>query len=144
MYTDAQKSMFRRLMELREERDETKAAYEEAEKDYRRYEAELWDTLTEDGTLKMSDASQKVPLGPPYGTVTFSPRETHFGRVLNENRALEYFEQRALIDEMTKSKISKARLNELVRTIIEDENGTMPPGIDYYTNKGITITRPKG
>jgi hypothetical protein len=143
MLTEEIKSAFRRLIELREERDETKTAAEAAENAYRRFEQELWDRMTEDGTLQMKDASLKVPLGPPHGTITFSPRETKFGRVLNYEKALEHFEQRAMVDEMMKSKVSKARLNEYVRQILEDENAVMPPGIDFYVTKGITITRPK-
>lgn len=142
MLTDEQKETFRRALELRDARDAAKAAYETAEKEWREKEAELWDVMTEEGEIATKDAGMKVSLGEPYGTVTFSPRETHFGRILNLRAATEFFESRAMNDEMTELRISKARLNEYVRRVI---NGTepMPPGVDYYTNKGITITRPK-
>lgn len=137
---EAVASQFRRLIELRETRDSDKAAAEASENEYREYEAELWDSIAEGpirGTLKLD-------LGEPYGIVRFTPRETYYGRVTDLDKALDYFESRAMTDEMTKPKIEKRKLNEMVREFIESQEGKMPDGIDFYANRGFTITRSKG
>jgi hypothetical protein len=132
-------SKFRRLIELREKRDETKELAETAETEYREYEAELFEEI-EHGPLK---GTRNIDLGPPYGTVRFTPRETKFGRVTDSERAIEWLEQHGKNASMTQVKVSKARLNEMVRERLE-LGQPMPDGIDWYASRGITITRPKG
>lgn len=146
MITEEAKAKCRRLMEARQKRDEAKKAQEKAEADYRELEAEVYEDLEalrdpNDPNAKRS--SIKIPLGPPWGTVTFVQRETYYGRIIDDEAALEYFEARAMADELTAPKFVKARLNEIVRDAIE-QGGDMPPGVDYYANRGVTITRPKG
>lgn len=126
-------------MELREKRDTTKTAAEAAETEYREYETEVWEEMSESEQLPPF----KFDLGEPYGVVSFSPRETYYGRVIDADAALEYFEQRALIDEYTQPKIVMARVNELVRDAIE-QNEALPKGLDFYPRRFITITRQKG
>lgn len=128
----------RRLMELREKRDTTKLAAETAEKEYRELEGELWDELSESPIT----GAIKLDLGEPYGKVTFGVRETYYGRVLDADAALEYFENSARIDEFTKPQIVPARVNELVRERLE-AGETMPDGIDFYARRYISISRPK-
>jgi len=129
----------RRVFEARQERDTTKTAAERAEKAYRRIESETWDEL-EEGPMR---PPYKVDIGSPYGVVSFHPKETYYGRVIDAEKAIEYFEKRALVDEFTESKISKSRLNELVREKME-QGEQMPDGVDFYPRRFITITRPKG
>jgi hypothetical protein len=129
------KSKFRRLVELREKRDSTKLAAENAEKEYREYEAELWDEL-DDSPLK---GTIKLDLGPPYGEVKFGPRETFYGRVLDKEAALDYFENRALMDEYTEPKIAMSRVNELVRECLEQKR-PIPEGLDFYAKRYISIS----
>lgn len=132
-------SKLRRLIELREERDASKQAAEKAESEYRDYEAELWDDLSDSPI----EGALKVNLGEPYGTVTFQPKETFYGRIIDEDAALERFEQRALVDELTEPKIAKARLHEHVREWLEQGEGNIPEGVDWYAKRFISITRPK-
>lgn len=139
MLGDEFTAKLRRLMELREARDTSKVAAETAETEYREAESELWDELEESPIT----GAIKIDLGSPYGKVTFSPRETFYGRVLDTEAALDYFEQSAQIDEFTAPKIVPSRVNELVRQRIE--NGEpMPEGIDWYPRRYIAISRPKG
>jgi hypothetical protein len=129
-------SQFRRLVELREKRDETKTSAEKAETEYRDYEAELFDELQEgpmQGTLRFD-------LGGDIGVVTFTPRETKFGRIVDQDAALKFFEDRELAQEMTKPSIEKRKLNELIRGLLE-QGKSMPDGIDWYAKRGITISR---
>lgn len=137
MISDEDKAKLRRLMEARIKRDEAKQALTLAEDDFREIEAEVYERLQGvEGTIK-------VPLGAPWGTVSFRNRETHYGRIIDDEAALEYFEKRAMLDEITTAKFAKARINEIVREALEGD-GEMPPGIDYYADRGVTITRPKG
>lgn len=137
MISDEDKAKLRRLMEARVKRDEAKSALDLAEGDFREIEAEVYERLEGvEGTIK-------VPLGDPWGTVSFRNRETFYGRIIDDEAALEYFEKRAMLDEVTTAKFAKARINEIVREARETD-GEMPPGIDYYAQRGVTITRPKG
>jgi hypothetical protein len=130
-------SKFRRLVELRDKRDITKASLEVVEKEYRDYEADLWDQLEASpiqGTIK-------IDLG-DEGVVTFQRRETVYGRILDTERALEYFEQRALTDEYTEPKLVKRRVNELVRDCVE-AGKPVPAGLDFYAQRFISISKKK-
>ena len=138
MIDSAAKAKLRRLMEARVSRDEAKAALDAAEKDFRQIEAEVYEALEESGL----DGTVKIDLGPPYGKVSFRTRETYYGRIIDDEKALDYFEERAMMDEFTAPKFVKARLNEIVRERIE-AGEEMPPGVDYYPNRGVTITRAK-
>lgn len=139
MIDEAAKAKLRRLMDARRTRDEDAAAAKESEDEYRDLEAEVYNDFLQSGVK----GSVKVDLGEPYGTVRFQGRETYFGRIIDKEAALEYFEQRALVDEMTVPQISKKRLNELVNTIMESQDNSMPPGIDFYARRGMTITQQK-
>lgn len=130
-------SKFRRLVELRDKRDIAKGALERYEKEYRSYEADLWDELEASplqGTIK-------IDLG-DEGVVTFQRRETIYGRVLDADKALEYFERRALTDEFTQPKLVSRRVNELVREKVESGE-PVPPGLDFYAQRFISISKKK-
>lgn len=132
----------RRFMEVRERRDQDAEKAKASEKEYRELEAEVWDELApapeaEDQKLH----SHKVPLGDPYGTVTFEPRETIYGRIIDPEAAQEHYEQRAMVDEMVAPKFVGARVNEEVRAA--HEQGKMPPGHDFYAKRFVAIRRPK-
>ena len=95
---------------------------------------------TNDPDYKLT--AHKIPLGQPWGTITFQPRETIYGRIIDDEAALEYYEGRAMQDDVTAPKFVMARINEEVRE--RHENGEkMPPGIDYYPKRFVSVTRPK-
>ena len=133
----------RRFMEAREERDADAAKAKASEKTYRELEAEVWEDLAppaeaEDQKLH----AHKVPLGAPWGTVTFEPRETIYGRIIDPEAAQEHYEQRALIDEFVAPKFVMGRINEEVRAAHEN-GGNLPPGTDFYAKRFVAIRRPK-
>lgn len=130
----------RRLMELRERRDRLDRELKEAKEEYSEAELELFEIL-DDGPVRRLN---NVDLGPPWGKVSFGARETHYGRIIPgaEEQALEHYEQRAMVDQVTAPKFVMKRINEEVRDCIE-QNKPMPPGIDYFTRRGVTITRQK-
>ena len=137
-------SQLRRLMELREASDEAEKEAKRAKAEYREAEAELFDKLTDPETGDIRRIPP-VDLGPPFGRVAFQARETYFGRIIpgKEQEALEYYRSRGVIDEVAQPKFVMKRINEEVRERLEGAQ-PMPPGIDWYANRGVTITRQKG
>lgn len=132
----ALESKFRRLAELREQRDFDKQAAEASEAAYREYEAELLETIDESalrGTVEFD-------FGGDLGIIRFQPRRTIYGRIIDKNAAMDSFEQEALMDEMTAPKIEARRLNEYVRDRIES-GVPLPEGVDYYERRYVTISR---
>lgn len=138
MISQAAISKLRRLMEAREKRDEDKKAAEASEKDFRAIEAEVFEEFEEAAV----QGTVKVDLGDPYGVVSFRTRETYYGTVIDEEAAQDYFEQRAMMDEVSAPKFVMRRINEEVRDRIE-QGQDMPPGISFRANRGVTITRSK-
>lgn len=141
MISNDTKSKLRRLMELRQDRDEKTQAAKVANEAYIEMELDVYEAFEDDeegveGTLK-------VNLGDPWGVVSFRTRETYYGRIIDDEAALEYFAQRAMVDEISAPKFVKKRINEIVRDHIE-QGIDMPPGIDYYPQRGMTVTRQKG
>ena len=136
-------SQLRRLMELREASDEAEKAAKSAKAAFREAEAELFDKLTDPETGDIRRIPP-VDLGPPFGRVAFSARETYYGRVIpgKEQEAIDYYTQRGVIKEVAAPKFVMKRINEEVREKIEGGQ-PMPPGIDFYANRGVTITRQK-
>jgi hypothetical protein len=132
--TDVQKKA-RSLVESRMKRDIDAEAAEQSEKAYRENEAEFW-MAVEESPLQ---GAIKIDVGEPYGTVTFQTRETYYGRVLDKDQVLEHFEQRAMIDDVMEPKLSKKRINEIVNDCL-DEGKDLPPGLDFYGRRYVTIT----
>lgn len=132
-------AFLRRHMELRQEKDETEKAAKKAAEDYKDSEGELFEMLYEGPVQTLS----RVDLGPPWGKVTFSARQTHFHKIIDSDALQEHFEQRAMVDELTAPKFVGKRLNEIVRDVIEQGGEGMPPGLSYRTNNGVSITRQK-
>ncbi len=129
-------SKFRRLAELREQRDFDKQTAERSESEYREYEAELLGDIDESALR----GSVEFDFGGELGTIRFQPRRTLYGKIVDKNAAMEAFEEEAIIEEMTAPKIEAKRLNEYVRDRMEN-GGNLPPGVDYYERRYVTISR---
>jgi len=127
-------------MELRAAKDETELAAKNAKTEYQEAEADLYEKLNSGPLSRLSN----VDLGEPWGKVSFQSRTTYYGRIIpgEEDKALAHYEQRAMMEEVTAPKFVMKRINEEVRDCVE-QNKDMPPGIDYYANRGVTITRQK-
>ena len=132
----------RRLMELRVKRDELSKAHDNAKKEYKEAELDLFEKLTNPETGNVRRIPP-VDLGPPFGRVAFQARETIYGRIINEKEAREYFEQQGMGDVLTAPKFVKKRLNEIARDV-DEQAAEPPPGFDWYKDRGITVTRQKG
>jgi hypothetical protein len=128
----------RRLYELRTERDETKTAADAAEKDYRDYEAELWDQLDE----SPFEGQLKINLGEPYGIVGFQPKLQRFHRLTDKKKAIASLKQLGEHEAIIEEKLSGERLNAFVRERM-DANQGLPPGIDFRPKRSIAISQQK-
>lgn len=129
-------SKFRRLAELREDRDIDAAAAKRSEAAYREYEAMLLEEV-EDSALK---GTVEFDFGGDLGVIRFQPRQTIYGKIEDKNAAYDAFENEAIIDEMTVPKFEARRINEYVRERMES-GLPLPDGIGYYVKKYITISR---
>lgn len=125
-------------MELRAKRDEAKTAADISEKEYRDAEADVFDELNAGPVQRLNN----VDLGEPWGKVSFHAKETIYGRIIDSEEAQDYFEQRAMLDEVTEPKFVMARVHEVVRDHYE-QGETMPPGCDFYPRRYVQITRKK-
>jgi hypothetical protein len=126
---------FRRLAELREQRDTDKAALKNSENAYREYEAELLETVA-DSSLR---GSVEFDFGGDLGVIRFQPRGTIYGKVIDKAAALDSLEAEMLKEEMTSEAIEARRLNEYVRDLLE-RGEELPEGIGFYERKFFTIT----
>lgn len=128
----------RRLFELREQRDIDKATAERSETEYREYENEVYEALA----LSDIEGDIKVKISDEIGTVRFGPRQTIFARINDKEAVIDYFEEQGIAEQFTEPKLAKARLNELVREALDNEQ-ELPPGLDWYSNDRVAITRQK-
>lgn len=133
--TEELASRVRRLVELRESRDQTKQTATDAKNEFEQYQAAFFEEY-EKSPLK---GSIKVDLGGDYGVVQIVPRTTKFGRILDREKAEAYFKERALSAEYIKEDFRMGRLHELVREHIEQKK-PLPEGIDFYTKEYFTVT----
>lgn len=138
MVSDEDKAMLRRLLEARQSHDEAKAAEVTAKKDLDEIEMDVWERFESSG----QQGTLKVDLGEPWGVVSFRTRETYFARIIDQDEVQQWYEQRAMMDEVSSPKFVMKRLNEDVREAL-DLGQSPPPGLDYYANRGMTITRQK-
>lgn len=144
IFSDEFKQKLRQLLEARDDYAEKDKAAKEAKKVLDEIELDVYDLFmgVEDDPESGLKGTIPVPLGPPYGTVKFRTRTTHYAKIVDDERLQEHFEERAMVDEVSAPKFVKSRLNEMVRETIEN-NGKLPPGLSYYTDRGMTITRQK-
>lgn len=129
----------RRLVDLRERKDETELTFESAKSAYLAAEKAFWDDLKDaKGNVKKIE----LDLGPGYGSVEFTRRETITSRVIDKERA-----EAALIEEgeddaiLAPTKVvRKAPLNQLVNKRIKSGQ-PLPDGIDFHARRYIAISR---
>lgn len=128
-------SRVRRLVELRIANDEKKIAADKAKKELDDYQAIFFDEYAR-SPIK---GSITVDLGDDLGEVQIIPRKTNYGRILDRDKAVEFFREREKLPEFVKEDFRMKRLHELVREHIE-QNKPLPPGVDFYTKEYFTIS----
>jgi hypothetical protein len=131
--------LLRRLLEKRQEFDEKKTAFDTAKQERDEVEQEVYEHFEDNGV----EGTLKLNLGEPWGVVSFRTRETFYARVIDEDAAIQHYEERAMIDEVTAPKLVKRRLHTEVREAL-DSGTPLPPGLDFYADRGMTVTMQKG
>ena len=140
MITEEAKEKCRQLLAARDKQDELEAAAAKAKKERDELELDVADMFEEAGI----EGTVPVPLGPPYGTVKFRVRKTYYASVADDDKLRAYYEELDELDDVrTEPKWVMKELNSDVREILDKPDGTLPPGLTYYTKRGMTITRPK-
>jgi hypothetical protein len=129
----------RRLVDLRERRDETELAFESAKKAYLGAEKAFWNDLKDEkGNVKKIE----LDLGPGYGSIEFTRRETITSRVIDKKAAeaalIEMEQDDATLGE-TKI-VNKAPLNQLVNKLLK-AGQPLPDGVDFHARRYIAISR---
>lgn len=130
------KSRFQRLLELRERRDIEKKASKKSEKEYREYEAALWEELFEMGVR----GTIKFDFGGDLGEASFVSRATTYGKIIDAEVAMAALKAAGHGDVIYSEAVREGRLNELVRDLLESKQ-ELPEGVDMYQRKGISISR---
>lgn len=77
---------------------------------------------------------------PEIGTVSSARRL--WGKVTDQEKAKEFFEEAGIADAMFVEQVKKDRLNEWIRGQIE-KNENLPPCIDFSVTRFISIRRSK-
>lgn len=127
----------RKLLDLRAINDKAQAAAKKAKADLDGHQRQVFDAMQDLG-LKTTT----IDLGPGYGTVQLGRRETIRSRIIDLDTALDAFEREARTDEITKTDVRKAVLNELVRERLETGQ-KLPDGVDFTRTPFIQVTRRK-
>lgn len=128
----------RRFVDLKREKDKTEKAFEKAKAAFKVAEADLW-TAIEASEQK----SGTFDLGPGYGVVQLTRRETTTSTVLNIDEAEKALAAMGLDDAVIKSDVRKKVLNEYVRDWLK-AGQPLPRGIDFHKRRYLTTTMKKG
>lgn len=129
----ALRSKFRDFVDLRDEKDIANKRAKNLKDQYDALQAELWEAMEDAGL-----SSLKLELGDEV--ITFSQRTTLYGNVYDKEAAAEAFKDQGRFEEYTGIKFEAKRLNELVRTCLE-QNQPLPEGVDFYDKRVISVTR---
>lgn len=134
--TDRLDTQFRTLLEKKKVYDEKRKAKESAEKDYRDYEAELWEALeTQHGKVK----SFTVDLG-ELGNVRLTRTEARYSRVNDQDALVDWAKLHGREEELLTPGVRKRVLSELIRECL-DQGIDLPDGADFYSTRRISVTK---
>lgn len=136
--SDRLDSKVRKLLKLRKANDLAQQDAKQAAADLAEFEAELWSDMEDQGLKTLT-----LELGAPHGKVQIQRRETKFSRVLDKGALIQALSEAGIAEELTRPDVRKKQLNEYVRTLLE--NGSpLPPGLDFTSNKYVSVTRKRG
>lgn len=142
IFTPQFKRKLRLLLKARDDYDEADKRAKALKKERDELELDVFDLFEQMQSEGQKVGTIPVYLGEPYGLVRFRPRETYYAKIVDEDKLLDYLNRRALTEEVSGTSFVKKRLHEMVRTARE-HNADMPPGLTFYVDRGMTITRPK-
>lgn len=99
-----------------------------AKQDHDIFEAELFQELTETNTYGIKQADARYDL-----------KSTIYANVQDREEFVAWCQDNGMDDVLLGLKEEKARLNEIVRAAI-DNNEELPPGVGWYSKNYISIT----
>lgn len=121
-------------MASREEYDKAKAAADAAKERRDQLTVEIHEAMEASG-----DKSLTRDIGPPWGEVRFVPNETVYGDVYDEDKLLEWLNDRALTDEWSAPKLRKKAVNDAVKRARAARTNP-PPGVQERITRYVTPT----
>lgn len=124
----------RKVLELREEASMKQADADRAKAQRDRYEAEFWAALEDENTKTWTG-----DVGAPYGQIRITRRSTPRSRVLNKQALIKALRERGLAAAMLRPEPNKKALNAYVKTL-QETGEPLPEGLDFYDDKGLTVT----
>lgn len=116
------------LKDLKQRYRALKRDAEQAKQDHDRFEMEVFQDMQSTNTF-----SQR------QGNTRYDLKSTIFGVVQDREAFTAWCEQNGYDGEFLRRVEEKARVNELVRAAI-DNNEEMPPGVGWYAKEYISIT----
>ncbi len=139
LISDEAKALLIGLLDARDEVETLEAQLKTAKENLDEVEMDVYEMFEASGI----DGTLPVDLGPPYGKTKFRTRETHYAKIVDKKTLTTYYEERGdLEDVRTEPKFKMADLNTEVRELI-DNHQSLPPGLTYRSDRGMTITRQK-
>lgn len=129
-------TMARRLVDLREKKDETERIFKKAKKEYKAVEAEFWEHMEDQGLTSFNQ-----DLGDGYGKIQLQKRETIRGIVRDKTAAIKALQEMGLADALLAPfDIPQGALSEHVRDWLASGQ-EIPDGLDFNPTRFITLTR---
>ena len=112
------------LAELKQERDEAKAVYEDLKARHTAAQAALLDRMDDEGSE-----------GLKANGINFVPAETPYGQVQDRSVFVDWALEND--PELVEHRERKERINELVRRHLDDGE-PLPPGLGFYVRQYIS------
>lgn len=137
--SESQVALGRALVRAKEKASRLSAQAEAAKRAANDVEDSFWEALDDAQTKTVT-----LDLGEGFGEVRFTRRETIYGRVIpgREAEAAAALAELGLDAEILDDRptVRKRILNEYVADWVKQRK-PLPPGIDFYSVRGVTVTR---
>lgn len=131
--TESVATKARRFVDAKRKKDKLGIAFDKAEAEFKRLQAELWVAIE-----ATEQKSGTWDLGPGYGTVQLTRRATTTGIVLNKEeaeKALEELGEEFLGNREVRKKVLNDHLRDCLKT-----GKPLPKGVDFNTRRYLTTT----
>lgn len=117
------------LAKLKQASTTAAKAAEAAKNELNRFQSELWQDMA---AVDMDSVRTR------HGR--FTRQSTPYGVIVDREAFLEWCDEQGLLDSLTQEVEIKARLNELVRDRLNN-NEELPPGTSFYAKEYISYTK---
>ncbi len=118
--------MTRRLLDLENKYTEAKKIASDLYDEYGKLEMQLYERMKNVGIDQFRTSE--------FGLISCG--NTLYGKIVDSNAAETWFKENGMFDDIMKLTPKKARLNELIKTCLQ-EGKSIPPGLDYSLTRTI-------